>query len=48
MPEMQKKRGANIIENNEKIVCTEITDSIYAVDYPNDIKKIEKFLKLKI
>ena len=44
----QELEQLRFIENNEKIVCTEITDSIYAVDYPNDIKKIEKFLKLKI
>ena len=33
------------IDNNEKIVCTEVTDSGFAVDYPSDIKKIEKFIK---
>ena len=35
------------IENGEKIVCTKVTDSDFAVDYPNDIKKIENFLKKK-
>lgn len=35
------------IENKEKIVCTEITGSDFAVDYPSDIKKIQKFLNKK-
>ena len=35
------------IENNEKIACTAITDSKFAVDFPNDIKKIESYLKKK-
>ena len=33
------------VENKEKILCVKIKDSFFAVDYPNDIKKIEKFLK---
>ncbi len=33
------------IDNNEKIICTEVTDSNFAVDYPSDIKKIEKLIK---
>ncbi|MDP7256535.1 MAG: hypothetical protein QGH57_00695, partial [Candidatus Thalassarchaeaceae archaeon] len=35
------------IENREKILCVKIKDSFFAVDYPNDIKKIENFLKKK-
>ena len=35
------------IDNKEKIVCTEVTDSHFSVDYPNDIKKIEKLIKSK-
>jgi len=35
------------VENKEKIICTEVTDSVFGVDYPNDIKKIEAFLKKK-
>ena len=35
------------VENGEKIICTELIDSQFAVDYPSDIKKIENFLKKK-
>ena len=35
------------IENGEKIICTQLNDSKFAVDYPSDIKKIENFLKKK-
>ena len=35
------------IENKEKIICTEVMDSGFAVDYPSDIKKIVNFLKKK-
>ena len=35
------------IENKEKIICTEVTDNVFTVDYPSDIKKIVNFLKKK-
>ena len=35
------------IENKEKIICTEVSDNVFTVDYPSDIKKIVNFLKKK-
>ena len=43
----QSLEQMRFIENNEKIACTAITDSKFAVDFPNDIKKIEAYLKKK-
>ena len=45
---LEKKENIELlrsIENNQKVICVKLSDNNISVDYPSDIKKVEKQIK---
>ena len=46
---LEKKENIELlrsIENNQKVICVKLSDNNISVDYPSDIKKVEKQIKI--